>query len=932
MRAMVVAGFLAGVSTGAMAADKPLYQPAPAWVRTAPALDVAHLTDEAPILLRFDHQDRLEGASVWSYADIATRLASPEIVAQAGTLSLPWNPAKGDLIVHRVEILRGTQVVDVLAGDRRFEVIRREQQLEQRQLDGLLTATMPIEGLRVGDVLHVVASVTRREPAFGTQTQTTLALPQLPMKVGFARARVLWPAASDTRWRVYVPGVTGAVATVGGDREMSVEGALPKATELPDDAPLRYRSLPLVEASTFADWAAVSRVMAPLYATEGAIKPGGPLAAEVARIAAASADPTRRAALALQSVQEQVRYLLNGLGNGNYVPQAPEQTWAMRFGDCKAKTLLLMAMLRQLGIEAEPVLASSGFGDLLPARLPGPGAFDHVLVRATVAGDSLWLDGTGGAAREIDLHDTPPLRWVLPVRSAGAPLLAVPMRAPASANTVVVLDLDQRAGIGFPTLVHAVVTVHGPIAEMVGLARTQGSKDDKDQAIGQMIASVLGRELALSSYTLAYDPTKAEATVDATGLASQLWRRQDGRYRLVLDRVVDGIGFEPDRARAAWRDIPVATGLPERQDLTVRVQLPGSVNGFALEGDTTLATPLAGTHVTRVAALSGTVATLTDRGWRDGEEIAVSDVPAERARVAQAKKRLLTLVAPATLPTRARWVEAGRADGRFKPALAAYTAAIAADPEEVTGYVNRAAFNIGLYDWRAALPDLDRMIALRPSVAFYLQRAEVQQIAGQDAKALGDLRAAVALDPGSDAATTALADYLVQHGKKEEGLALAQTRIDAGGSGKAAAMAQRASLLGRAGDRDAALQLMDAAVTVKPGDPGLLNERCWLKGQLNTQLDTALKDCTKSIELSEVTSGVLDSRALIFFRLGRYDDALADINAALDQSPDLQASLYLRGLIEHRMGKAADSSRDIAAATLMAPRIATRYAPYGIVP
>ena len=126
--------------------------------------------------------------------------------------------------------------------------------------------------------------------------------------------------------------------------------------------------------------------------------------------------------MALELVQDKVRYLFNGMEEGNYVPQTPTQTWSVRYGDCKAKTLLLLAMLRELGIEAEAVLANSQLGDWLPRRLPTPGAFDHVIVRATIGGESLWLDGTGSGARLADLGDVPAFRHALPLRAAGAEL------------------------------------------------------------------------------------------------------------------------------------------------------------------------------------------------------------------------------------------------------------------------------------------------------------------------------------------------------------------------------------------------------------------------------------------------------------------------------------------------------------------------------
>ncbi|WP_438895209.1 hypothetical protein, partial [Bacillus cereus group sp. BC312] len=76
------------------------------------------------------------------------------------------------------------------------------------------------------------------------------------------------------------------------------------------------------------------------------------------------------------------------------MPQSPQKTWDARYGDCKAKTLLLLAMLHAMGIEAEPVLAGVRLGELVPERIPSAAAFDHVLVRATIGSESLWLDGT----------------------------------------------------------------------------------------------------------------------------------------------------------------------------------------------------------------------------------------------------------------------------------------------------------------------------------------------------------------------------------------------------------------------------------------------------------------------------------------------------------------------------------------------------------
>ena len=65
------------------------------------------------------------------------------------------------------------------------------------------------------------------------------------------------------------------------------------------------------------------------------------------------ASETERARAALRLVQDQVRYVFVGLDGGNYTPASVADTWQRRYGDCKAKTVMLMALLREMGISAE---------------------------------------------------------------------------------------------------------------------------------------------------------------------------------------------------------------------------------------------------------------------------------------------------------------------------------------------------------------------------------------------------------------------------------------------------------------------------------------------------------------------------------------------------------------------------------------------------
>lgn len=915
----------------ARAGDKPVYASVPDWVKPAPPVDTGKLGDDAPLLLVVDQQQRLSGGEVWAYMDSATRIASGQMLNQAGTVQLPWQPDDGDLIIHKVEILRGAEQLDALAKGERFTVLRREEQLEQLQMSGLLTATMTVEGLRVGDVLRVAWSTTRSDRALGGNMQAVLPLVAEPVRTQFARARLLWDKDAKVQWRGYAEGIAPKPVTVGGFQELEVALPLPKAAELPADAPVRYRKLPILEAATFADWPSVSRTMAPLYKADGLISPGSALGVEVAKIEKAHTGQAARAAAALRLVQDEVRYLFRGMEGGNYLPQAPAKTWEVRYGDCKAKTLLLLALLDALDVPAQAVVASSQLGDLVPDRLPSPGAFDHVLVVATVDGKPLWLDGTGMGTRAEDMADAPPFRHVLPLTMAGAGLMPVPLKAGVRPDMVVAIELDQSAGFTLPTPYKAEITVRGPVTQMLQLAASQADRDQKAQLVQSMLAPYLDAGLT-TERAITYDGGTGIARVRASGITTTGWKRQDGRLRFALDHAVSTLGFEPDRSRSAWRDIPVATNGPFHALVTTRIHLPDGGKGVVLEGDQKLGARFAGSTTERRVTMEDGWLVQEERIRSDGGEIAPAAIAAERASLAQAKTRLLQALAPEAASEHWQAVRTAKRDRRLGSIEAMYARAIADDPEKALPYSNRANYRAGIYDWKGALADVERVVALEENADNLIWRAYLHEILGDDEKALDDLKAAEALAPGSHDVVARLARFHSERGRVDAALALVDSQIALGGKARDDFRALRGEVLAQGGRTEDALLAMDEAVKGSPGNADLLNQRCWLKGTRNVALDTALKDCTKAIELAETPVDALDSRGMVYFRMNRMDDALADVNAALALSPGLPSSLYLRGIIRKTKGETAAADADLAAAQMQSPLVAGEYARYGIKP
>ncbi len=163
--------------------------------------------------------------------------------------------------------------------------------------------------------------------------------------------------------------------------------------------------------------------------------------AKMAREATAGAEEKGDQLVALtRFVQEKVRYLAVEVGVGGYRPTAPEETLERRWGDCKDKSLLLIDLLAEAGIEAHPALIRASSTGSVNEDFPDPGQFNHLIVAVPTeqlagtqlagveAEDFLFVDPTqdrGGAAW---LHPADQDQLVLVVRGTESALVRTPLR------------------------------------------------------------------------------------------------------------------------------------------------------------------------------------------------------------------------------------------------------------------------------------------------------------------------------------------------------------------------------------------------------------------------------------------------------------------------------------------------------------------------
>jgi TPR repeat protein/transglutaminase-like putative cysteine protease len=587
---------------------EPSYAPPPAWVKPVAIPTSGAAVDGAPTqVLLEDYQTKLGQDQDLAYVERVTKILAPEGLAAAGAVSETWDPATQDLTIHHLHVIHGDQVIDALAGGQKMLVLRRENKLELAMLDGRLTATFEPEGLQVGDIIDFAYTLSHHDPALKGVSEDFNYLDF----TGVAREihwREFWPAAKPVRWRLTEGAPQPQVTKSADGTELVFDMHDAEAPKLPAGAPSRFGEMGAVEFTQYADWGAVSALVAPLYAKAATIVTGSPLRAEVDKIAAASTDPKTRATAALKLVEDQTRYVFLGMNDGGLVPADAEVTWSRRFGDCKGKTALLVAVLRTLGIEAEPVLVSTASGDGLEERLPMGGWFDHVMVRAEIGGKVYWLDGTRIGDRDLDVLTVPPYRWALPVRATGAALIKLEPAPLAEPGTTMSFAIDASKGPDAPAPTHVELLYRGEDAAGFRQALASVPRADYERGMRDFFTKA-DPWFNLDSLTIADDPATGLPRISADGEGRLEWvAAPDGSrfYRVPHSAMGADISFK--RQPGPHADAPYAVQYPFYSLQSWKIVLPKD-GSFLLIG-TDVDQTIGGQHLQRTARIDDGVFTV----------------------------------------------------------------------------------------------------------------------------------------------------------------------------------------------------------------------------------------------------------------------------------------------------------------------------------
>lgn len=436
--------------------------PVPAWVDWTTVNDDGPARPGQALAYRLiDRQVYISDSGESHFSRLITQPLTEAGLQHAAEIEVAFNPAFETLTFHALSLSRNGETFDRL-DPADIRLIQREQGFENSLYDGIVTAVIIVDDVRLGDQVDLSYTVSGHNPVFGNRHFSAFAL-GWEVPVDHARVRVSAPSSRKLYTRTFNHDTEPEISKAEGrtDYRWSVRNTTPVISE--NDAPTWHQPFPGVQITEYRRWRDVTDWASDLYDHDNRLPDD--LLALVNRWKREEPDSKKRAARALKLVQDEVRYFGIEIGQNSHRPSLPGDVYTRRYGDCKDKTALLIAILAQLDIEAWPALVSTDYQREIDNWLPSPGLFDHVVVATRIEGQTYWLDGTRTYQQgSLDSLGVPDFERALIVRKGENQLTPIELSEQA-ASGIDIVEAFRMSDYDTPAQLTVTTRYRGAIAE-----------------------------------------------------------------------------------------------------------------------------------------------------------------------------------------------------------------------------------------------------------------------------------------------------------------------------------------------------------------------------------------------------------------------------------------------------------------------------------
>ena len=273
-----------------------------------------------------------------------------------------------------------------------------------------------------------------------------------------------------------------------------------------------------------------------------------------------------------------------------------------------------------------------------------------------------------------------------------------------------------------------------------------------------------------------------------------------------------------------------------------------------------------------------------------------------------------------------------RTQSEHAKAIAQIEPMLAADPENPVVYTMAADLHMRLNQRQQAMAILNRGVVAAPDASIYLYRAQLRPRSDTQGRKQ-DIDSGLALEPHATYANLSRAELESDSGQYNDAIDTLTNVLndDKADGSQELVLVHRGIVHVKMGNQALAkADFAQARATAKT--PSQLNSVAWELAARNLALPTALTIIDEAIDKESDNYAILDSKAFILLRLGRYKESIAQYDAALKHDPNGPSSLFGRGIAKRRAGQTAAGDADLNAARAAKAYVDTEFAEMGIVP
>lgn len=551
--------------------------PRPKWLNTSKSYDKqvpARDVENGYFYQLYEQQIHVENKA--QYTHIIRQIVSEAGIQNGSEISITFDPSFERLDVHDITVWRdGKPQTRLSAGA--FKMIADETELSKFIYQGTYSAYCILRDIRKGDRIEYSYTLTGRNPIMGDKFCRSTYL-QLGQPVAHIYVSVLASPQRIINFKSFnnVPKMVTSVKN--GLKCYEWENFQVKAGQDFNNQAGFSTSYGYVQMSDFSNWNEVATWASKTNPPPAAVS--GELAKEVATLkAAAAGDKSKYFRSAVKLVQDEVRYMGIEMGQYSHKANKPEAVFSRRYGDCKDKSQLLIAILNADSIPASMVLINASARSMTDQYLPSAYDFNHATVVATVNGKQVWIDPTIAYQRGIgtDLY-YPMYAKGLIVGPATTALTNIPPSKTGLINCVEFYDIKKDPG---KVTLDVTTTYTLNEANQIRAKLASASITETEKSYLEYYQKIYPKIKSTDTVTIRDNPDKNELTTIEHYAVPDMFKKDSTTEKYVASLYANYVSEQMPDINTKFR-YPRDLNYPYTIDYTINVQLPG---GWNIDGD-----------------------------------------------------------------------------------------------------------------------------------------------------------------------------------------------------------------------------------------------------------------------------------------------------------------------------------------------------------